>query len=116
MVAALGLSYRPVVAVASRSPGDVVETARLGIVSIGVLADIHGTRTALDPAIADAQAVGDIDQWWVLCDIVTVGPDPVVVLAQRVIDDDHRLELDKIAQVRHPAAGHLQRFHEPAGR
>ena len=46
---------------------------------IGVITDIHGNTTALDAVLEDAAAVG-IDGWWVLGDLVAIGPDPVGVV------------------------------------
>lgn len=43
------------------------------------MSDIHGNTTALRAVIADANAIG-VDHWWVLGDIVALGPDPVGVL------------------------------------
>lgn len=47
-----------------------------GAVRIGLISDIHGNRHALDAVIADADRQG-IDRWWVLGDLVAIGPDPV---------------------------------------
>jgi predicted phosphodiesterase len=47
---------------------------------LALLSDIHGNSVALDAVIADARAVGPVDRWWVLGDIVAIGPDPVGVL------------------------------------
>lgn len=46
---------------------------------IGVITDIHGNTTALDAVLEDAATVG-IDEWWVLGDLVAIGPDPVGVV------------------------------------
>jgi predicted phosphodiesterase len=46
---------------------------------IAVLSDIHGNRVALDAALADLDAAG-IDEYWILGDLVALGPDPVGVL------------------------------------
>jgi putative phosphoesterase len=43
---------------------------------IAVMSDIHGNAIALRAVLADAQAFG-VDAWWVLGDIVALGPDPV---------------------------------------
>jgi predicted phosphodiesterase len=48
-------------------------------VKLGLISDIHGNLIALRSVIADAQACG-VDGWWVLGDIVALGPDPVGVL------------------------------------
>ena len=44
---------------------------------IGLISDIHGNRHALEAVIADAP---EIDKWWVLGDLVAIGPDPVRTL------------------------------------
>ena len=49
---------------------------------IAVLSDIHGNSHALDAALTDIASVG-VDQYWILGDIVALGPDPVGVL-QRI--------------------------------
>jgi putative phosphoesterase len=41
-----------------------------------LISDIHGNRIALDAVIADGAEHG-VDTWWVLGDLVAVGPDPV---------------------------------------
>jgi len=46
---------------------------------IALLADIHGNSLALDAALADIEAIG-VDQYWILGDLVALGPDPVGVL------------------------------------
>jgi predicted phosphodiesterase len=46
---------------------------------MAVLADIHGNRLALEAVVADARERG-VDRWWVLGDIVAIGPDPVATL------------------------------------
>lgn len=44
-----------------------------------MLSDIHGNLVALDAVLADAAAVG-VDAYWVLGDLVAIGPEPVAVL------------------------------------
>lgn len=44
---------------------------------IGLISDIHGNRHALEAVIADAP---EIDRWWVLGDLVAIGPVPVGTL------------------------------------
>ena len=44
-----------------------------------LLSDIHGNTIALDAVLADIEQVG-VDEYWVLGDIVALGPDPVGVL------------------------------------
>jgi putative phosphoesterase len=48
-------------------------------VAIGCITDIHGNTVALDAVLADAESVG-IDRWYVLGDLVAIGPDPVGVV------------------------------------
>jgi predicted phosphodiesterase len=43
------------------------------------MSDLHGNSVALRAVLADAMEQG-IDRWWVLGDIVALGPDPVGVL------------------------------------
>jgi predicted phosphodiesterase len=47
---------------------------------IALLSDIHGNSVALDAVLADIEAQGDVTSYWVLGDLVTLGPDPVGVL------------------------------------
>ena len=46
---------------------------------IALLSDIHGNSLALDAALADIKTAS-IDEYWILGDIVALGPDPVGVL------------------------------------
>ena len=46
---------------------------------LGVLSDVHGNRIALEAVLADAASLG-VDRWWVLGDLVAIGPDPVATL------------------------------------
>jgi predicted phosphodiesterase len=46
---------------------------------LGLISDVHGNRHALDAVIADADSVG-VDRWWVLGDLVAIGPDPVATI------------------------------------
>lgn len=43
---------------------------------IGLMSDIHGNRQALEAAVADAAEQG-VSRWWVLGDLVAIGPDPL---------------------------------------
>lgn len=43
------------------------------------MSDIHGNSTALDAVLADASGF-DVDSWWVLGDVVALGPNPVAVI------------------------------------
>lgn len=46
---------------------------------VGLISDIHGNRQALEAVIADAADQG-VDGWWVLGDLVAIGPDPVATV------------------------------------
>jgi predicted phosphodiesterase len=48
---------------------------------LGLISDIHGNRIALDAVVADGEQQG-IGAWWVLGDLVAIGPDPVETLAR----------------------------------
>lgn len=48
-------------------------------VRIALLSDIHGNLVALDAVLADARSAG-VDAYWVLGDLVAIGPEPVAVL------------------------------------
>jgi len=48
-------------------------------VLVGMISDVHGNRVALDAVIADGIAHG-VQAWWVLGDLVAIGPDPVSTL------------------------------------
>lgn len=47
---------------------------------IALLSDIHGNLIALDAVLADIQTQGGADAFWLLGDLVAVGPQPVQVL------------------------------------
>jgi len=47
---------------------------------IAVLSDIHGNSIALDAVLDDIADSGPVDEYWVLGDLVALGPDPVGVL------------------------------------
>jgi putative phosphoesterase len=47
---------------------------------IALLADIHGNAIALEAVLADIEREGGADAYWVLGDLVAIGPDPVGVL------------------------------------
>ncbi len=51
---------------------------------LAFLSDIHGNPIALDAVLADIQAQGGADTYWVLGDLVAIGPDPVGTL-QRLV-------------------------------
>lgn len=44
-----------------------------------VISDIHGNRTALEALVADARE-RRVGRWWVLDDLVAIGPEPVRTL------------------------------------
>ena len=46
---------------------------------IAILSDIHGNAIALDAVLADARAAG-AEHFWILGDLVAIGPEPVAVL------------------------------------
>lgn len=43
------------------------------------MSDLHGNATAVRAVLADATTIG-IDHWWILGDIIALGPEPVEVL------------------------------------
>lgn len=47
---------------------------------IALISDIHGNTIALDAVLADIEALGGVDEMWVLGDLVALGPEPVGVL------------------------------------
>jgi predicted phosphodiesterase len=47
---------------------------------IALLSDIHGNTIALDSVLSDISAKGGADAYWILGDLVALGPDPVGVL------------------------------------
>ncbi|CAN5447282.1 metallophosphoesterase family protein [soil metagenome] len=47
---------------------------------IALLSDIHGNLIALEAALADIQDQGGVDTFWLLGDLVAIGPQPVAVL------------------------------------
>lgn len=49
---------------------------------LAILSDIHGNAIALDAVLADIEAQGGVDGYWVLGDIVSLGPDPAQVAAR----------------------------------
>jgi predicted phosphodiesterase len=44
-----------------------------------MISDVHGNRIALEAVVADGRSAG-VDTWWVLGDLVAIGPDPVSTL------------------------------------
>lgn len=47
---------------------------------IALLSDIHGNAIALEAVLTDIEAQGAVDEYWVLGDLVALGPQPVAVL------------------------------------
>src|SRR5258707_15476906 len=47
---------------------------------IALLSDIHGNPIALDAALADIEAQGGVNTYWILGDFSALGYDPVGVL------------------------------------
>ncbi len=47
---------------------------------LAILSDIHGHKVALEAVLADIEAQGGADAYWVLGDLVAFGPEPVAVL------------------------------------
>lgn len=47
---------------------------------IALFSDIHGNSIALDAVLADIQAQGGVDEYWILGDLVAIGHDPLGVL------------------------------------
>lgn len=47
---------------------------------IALFSDIHGNTIALDAVLADIDAQGGVDAYWVLGDLVAIGPQPIAVL------------------------------------
>lgn len=47
---------------------------------VALLSDIHGNLVALEAVLADIDQQGGVDAYWVLGDLVALGPDPVGVL------------------------------------
>jgi predicted phosphodiesterase len=50
------------------------------MMKLALLSDIHGNSVALDAVLEDVAALGGVDAYWVLGDLVALGPDPVGVL------------------------------------
>jgi predicted phosphodiesterase len=48
-------------------------------VRLGLLSDVHGNRLALEAVVGDGHRNG-VEAWWVLGDLVAIGPDPVSTL------------------------------------
>ncbi|MBX3013551.1 MAG: metallophosphoesterase family protein [Caldilineaceae bacterium] len=78
---------------------------------IAILSDIHGNIVALDAVLADAQAQGEIDEYWVLGDLVDAGPAPVAVLER--LTHLPRLKCIRGNTDRYVCSGAVNRFNEP---
>ena len=50
---------------------------------VAILSDIHGNSVAFDVVLADVERQGGVDEYWLLGDLVAMGPDPVGVM-QRI--------------------------------
>lgn len=46
---------------------------------LGMMSDLHGNLVATEAVVADGERAG-VDRWWVLGDLVAIGPQPVEVL------------------------------------
>jgi predicted phosphodiesterase len=57
---------------------------------IAILADIHGNSIALEAVLSDIALRGGADRFWLLGDLVAIGPDPVGVLERLVRLDNAR--------------------------
>lgn len=44
---------------------------------LALLSDVHGNTFALDAVLADVEAQGGADAFWVLGDLAAIGPDPI---------------------------------------
>jgi predicted phosphodiesterase len=59
-------------------------------VKMALLSDIHGNLTALNAVLDDIEEQGGVDSYWVLGDLVALGPEPVPVLERLAeLDDIH---------------------------
>ena len=47
---------------------------------IALLSDIHGNLVALNAVLADIESLGNVDETWILGDLVAVGTQPIQVL------------------------------------
>lgn len=62
---------------------------------LAVLSDIHGNLTALDVALADLEAQGEVDQVWILGDLAAFGPRPAECI-RKVFDLRETLGKEKV--------------------
>lgn len=51
---------------------------------LALLSDIHGNPIALDAVLADIEAQGGVDGYWILGDVAAIGYDPVTVIERLV--------------------------------
>ncbi|MFN8516257.1 MAG: metallophosphoesterase family protein [Thermomicrobiales bacterium] len=51
---------------------------------LAILSDVHGNTTALDAVLADVEAAGGVDGYWVLGDHAALGPDPTGAIERLV--------------------------------
>ncbi len=47
---------------------------------IALFSDIHGNSLALDAVLEDIEKQGGVDAYWILGDLVAIGPDPIGIL------------------------------------
>ena len=47
---------------------------------IALFSDIHGNAVALEAVLAAIEAQGGVDEYWILGDLVAIGPQPIAVL------------------------------------
>ena len=57
---------------------------------VALFSDIHGNPIALDAVLADVEAQGGVDAYWVLGDLAAVGYDPVAAIERLVALPDAR--------------------------
>jgi predicted phosphodiesterase len=60
---------------------------------LALLSDIHGNLIALEAVLADIQAQGGVDAYWLIGDLAAIGPHPVPVL-------ERLAQLDNVRAVR----------------
>src|SRR3546814_4124833 len=63
-------------------------------VALGLISDLHGNRVALEAVVSDGVAAG-VDRWWVLGDVVAIGPEPVATLRS----EEHTSELQSLMRI-----------------
>ena len=47
---------------------------------VALFSGIHGNITALNAVLADIEAPGGVDKYWILGDLAALGPSPVAVV------------------------------------